>query len=172
MEPAKDRKRNNVSKPLDRACAGRVLPERNMHWHFVIIDGIFRKDSPKMLRVERDQMISALAPDRPDQAFSISVLPRRAERNWPVPDAHGSHPSLERAAKCSVISLSRIRYLGAVSQGNASVIWRASHSAVGFWITANPNSCRRRWPRTRNTNSCRKAIVGTTKRSIDAISST
>jgi hypothetical protein len=75
MYPAKDRKRNNVSKPLDRACAGRVLPERNMRSHFVIIDGIFRKDSPKMLRVERDQMISALAPDRPDQAFSISVLP-------------------------------------------------------------------------------------------------
>ncbi|MGH8595495.1 MAG: transposase [Gammaproteobacteria bacterium] len=33
---------------------------------------MFRKDSPKMLRVERDQMISALAPDRPDQAFSTA----------------------------------------------------------------------------------------------------
>src|ERR1019366_3576439 len=43
-------------------------------------------------------MISALAPDRPDQAFSISVLPGRAERRPPVPNAHGS-----RAAKCSVI---------------------------------------------------------------------
>jgi hypothetical protein len=71
----------------------------------------------------------------------------------------------------NALSLSRMRYLGAVSHGNASVIWRASHSAVGFWVTANHNSCRRRWPRTRNTNSCRKAIVGTTKRSIDAISS-
>jgi hypothetical protein len=30
MEPAKDRMRNNVSEPLDRACAGRVLPERNI----------------------------------------------------------------------------------------------------------------------------------------------
>jgi hypothetical protein len=30
MEPDKDRMRNNVSEPLDRACAGRVLPERNM----------------------------------------------------------------------------------------------------------------------------------------------
>src|SRR5437660_547195 len=28
-------------------------------------------------------------------------------------------------------SLSRMRYFGALSQGNASVIWRASHSAVG-----------------------------------------
>ncbi len=46
------------------------------------------------------------------------------------------------------------RYLGAVSQGNASMIWRASHSAVGFSVTANHNSCRHRWPRTRNANSC------------------
>src|SRR6202023_1341326 len=95
--------RNDVSETLDRACAGRILPERNMRSHLVIIDGIFRKDSAKMLGVERDQMISALAPDRPDEAFSISVLPGRAERGGPVPDAHCSHPSLERAAKCSVI---------------------------------------------------------------------
>jgi hypothetical protein len=95
--------RNNVSKPLDRACAARVLPERNMRSRLVIIGGVFRKDSAKVLRVERDQMISALAPDRPDQAFSISVLQGETERGGPVPDAHGSHPSLERAAKCSVI---------------------------------------------------------------------
>ena len=49
--------RNNVSKPLDRACARRVLPERNMRSHLVIIDGIFRKDPSKVLRVERNQMI-------------------------------------------------------------------------------------------------------------------
>jgi len=103
MQPAEDRKRNNVSEPLHRACAGRILLERSMRSHLVIIGGIFRKDSSKVLRVEHDQMISALAPDRADQAFSMSVLLRRAERNWPVPDAHGSHPSLERAAKCSVI---------------------------------------------------------------------
>jgi hypothetical protein len=44
-----------------------------------------------MLRVERDQMISAPAPDGPDQAFNMSVLPGRAERGGPVLDAHGSH---------------------------------------------------------------------------------
>src|SRR3984893_11445279 len=108
MEPAKDRMRNNVSELLALGCAERVLPERNMRSHLVIIDGIFRKDSAKVIRVERDQMISALAPDRPDQAFSISVLPGRAERGGPVPDAHCSHPSLERAAKCSVIVTNEI----------------------------------------------------------------
>jgi len=47
--------RNNVSEPLNRACVGRVLPERNMRSYLVIIDGIFRKDSAKVIRVERDQ---------------------------------------------------------------------------------------------------------------------
>ena len=43
--------RNNLSEPLDRACAGHILPERNMRSHLVIIDGIFRKDSAKVIRV-------------------------------------------------------------------------------------------------------------------------
>jgi hypothetical protein len=59
----------------------RVRPSRAKHafvprynrWH---ISQGFGEGAP----VERDQMISALAPDRPDQAFSISVLPGRAER--------------------------------------------------------------------------------------------
>ena len=37
VQPAKDRMRNNVSEPLDRACAGRVLPKRNVSSHLVII---------------------------------------------------------------------------------------------------------------------------------------
>jgi hypothetical protein len=40
-----------------------------MRSHLDIIDGIFRKDSAKVIRVERDQMISALAPDRPGGAY-------------------------------------------------------------------------------------------------------
>jgi len=58
--------------------------------HLIIIAGVFRKDLPKVLRVEHEQMVRALAPDRADQAFNISVLPRRAERGGPVPDPHCS----------------------------------------------------------------------------------
>ena len=79
VKPAKNRMRDNVSQPLDRTWAGRVLPERNVSSHFIVIDRIFRKNSPKVLGVENDQMISTLAPDRPDQAFNISVLPGRVE---------------------------------------------------------------------------------------------
>src|SRR4051794_13467475 len=43
----------------------------------IIVGIVFGKNSPKVLGVENDQMISALAPDRPDQAFNVSVLPGR-----------------------------------------------------------------------------------------------
>src|SRR6266700_3937888 len=94
---------DNVSEPLDCARARRILPEGNVSPYFIVIGGVFRKNSPKVFRVEHDQMIRAFAPDRADQAFSISILPRRAERRGPVPDPHRSHTSLERDAKCSVV---------------------------------------------------------------------
>ena len=79
VQPAKDWMRNNVSEPLDWARAGSVLPERNVSSPFVIIGSIFCKNSSKVFCVEHDQMIRALASDRPDQAFDISILPGRAE---------------------------------------------------------------------------------------------
>ena len=51
---------NNLSDPFDQARAGGVLPQRNMGPHLIIIGSVFHKDSSKLLRVERDQMIRAL----------------------------------------------------------------------------------------------------------------
>src|SRR5262249_46894787 len=45
-------------------------------------------------------MISALAPNRTNQAFNISVLPGRTKRGGSVPNAHCSHSSFERDTKC------------------------------------------------------------------------
>src|SRR5262247_2305914 len=53
-------------------------------------------------------MISALAPNRPDQSFNISVLPGCAQRRGPVPDPHRSDASFEDAAKCAVIVANEI----------------------------------------------------------------
>ena len=53
-------------------------------------------------------MIRALAPDRADQAFNISVLPRRAERDGLVPDPHCSDAGLECNAERSVIVANEI----------------------------------------------------------------
>ena len=99
---------DNVSEPLDCACARRVLPKRNVSPHLIVVGGVFRKYSPKMLFAEDDQMIRALASHRADQALNISVLPGRAERRGPVPDTHRSHTSLKCNTKCSVIVANEI----------------------------------------------------------------
>src|ERR1700733_4137971 len=43
------------------------------------------------------------------------------------------------------VSRSRMIYRGAWSHGNASVTWRAIHSAVGFAVTPNDTQTRRPW---------------------------
>jgi hypothetical protein len=79
VEPAKDWMRDNVSEPLDLPRVGRVLPKRNVSSNFIVIGGVFRKNSAKVLGVEYDQMVKTFASDRPDQALNISVLPGRVE---------------------------------------------------------------------------------------------
>ena len=64
----------------------------------IIIGGELRKDPPQVLFVEHDQMIGTLAPDRPDQAFNMTVLPGRTERSGPVPNAHRLDAACEYAA--------------------------------------------------------------------------
>ena len=54
VQSAEDRMRNNVSEPLDWACAGRILPERNVNSYFIVIGAVFRKNLPKLLFAEND----------------------------------------------------------------------------------------------------------------------
>ena len=70
---------DNVSEGFDRASVRGILRKRNMRTPLIIIGGEFRKNSPKVLFVEHDQMIGTLAPYRPDQTFNMAVLPGRAE---------------------------------------------------------------------------------------------
>ena len=88
---AKDWIRDNVSELFDWPSAGRVFPERNVRPRLIVIGSIFRKDSSKLLDVEYEQMIRALAPDRADQAFSI-YFARASGTTW----AGLGSPSLAR----------------------------------------------------------------------------
>ena len=48
------------------------------------------KQMPKMPLAKYDKMVKAVAPNRPDQPFTISILPWRSRRGWSIPNAH--HP--------------------------------------------------------------------------------
>src|SRR5512133_2112607 len=48
---------------------------------------------PQMPRAKHDHMIEALASDRADQSFSVTVLPRRSRRCRSVANAHRAEPT-------------------------------------------------------------------------------
>src|ERR1700676_1186657 len=56
----------------------------------VIVTSIGSQDPAQMRLTENDDMIQALAADRPDQPFGKAILPRRGWCGRLVPDAHGA----------------------------------------------------------------------------------
>src|SRR5450756_2724593 len=51
-----------------------------------------------MRLTENDDMIQALAADRPDQPFGKAILPRRGWCNWLVPNAHSAQSTCDDGA--------------------------------------------------------------------------
>src|SRR5664280_705026 len=86
----------------------------------IVIASIGSQDPAQMRLAQDDEMIHTLAPHRSDQPFGKAILPGRAWGRRSVPDAHGAN-----------------------SRGNASVNWRAIHSAVGFVVTLIQTRSRR-----------------------------
>ncbi len=37
---------------------------------------------------EHDNVVKTFPPDRTDRPFTVSILPRRSRRGWPIPNAH------------------------------------------------------------------------------------
>src|SRR5271166_6787121 len=65
---------------------------------FIVIASVRSQDAAQMRFAQDDQMIHALAPDRSDQPFGKSILPRRGRRYRFVPDAHGAKSTCDNGA--------------------------------------------------------------------------
>src|SRR6202158_2353730 len=64
----------------------------------VVVTSIGSQDPAQMRLTKNDDMIQALAADRPDQPFSKSILPGRGWCGGLVPDAHGAQSAGTDAA--------------------------------------------------------------------------
>src|ERR1017187_2509123 len=64
----------------------------------IVIQHVRQEYVAQVSLAENDDMIKAFPSDRADQAFSVSVLPWRSQRGWPVTDAHGAKPPFEKRA--------------------------------------------------------------------------
>ena len=76
MESAEDGERFDTSDSLDLARDRRIFVKRPMRSDFVIIARIGSQDPAEMRLTKNDDMIEALAADRPDQSFGKAILPR------------------------------------------------------------------------------------------------
>src|ERR1700692_3376047 len=54
----------------------------------VIVALVRSQQMTKMPLAEHDNVVETFPPDRTDRPFTISVLPRRSRRGWPIPNAH------------------------------------------------------------------------------------
>ena len=73
---AEDGERFDASGPLNRARNRRIFAQRPMCSDVVVIASVESQDSAKMRLAKNDEMIQALAADRPDQPFGKTILPR------------------------------------------------------------------------------------------------
>ena len=118
-------------------------------------------------RRRRDDVIEAFSTDRADQPLRVSVLPGRTRRRWSVPDPRGSKASRYGLAVASIAVTN--------GMGGRLIPWE------GFCDLLRDPFCRRMvgeirrrrsWRRMTNTDSSRKLIVGTTRKSMPPISAT
>src|SRR6476469_4177416 len=99
VQSAEDRQRENGPAGLDRSRQRRVFGQSQMCAGAVVILLVRAQHIPQMPLAEHDHMIEALASDRADQSFSVTVLPRRSWCCRSVANAHRANA----ARKCLAV---------------------------------------------------------------------
>ena len=79
-----------------------VLAERNMRAHFIVVSAVMCQQFAKVPFPEYHDMVEAVASDRSNQPFLVTVLPWGAGCDWSVSDAHGSQSTCHRDTTRSV----------------------------------------------------------------------
>jgi hypothetical protein len=69
--------------------------QRKMRARSIMVGAVFGQQMAKMALPQHEDMVEALASDRSDQPFNMTVLPRRARRYRPIANAHGSQPACD-----------------------------------------------------------------------------
>src|SRR5271155_3724425 len=59
-----------------------------MRPYLVVIFHVRQQYMTEVSFAEHNNVVKTFPPDRTDRPFTISVLPRRSRRGWPIPNAH------------------------------------------------------------------------------------
>src|SRR5690348_6560279 len=75
-----------------------ILAERKVRAHPIVVRRVIGQQMPEVPFTQHHDMVEAFASDRTDQPSNMTILPRRAWRDRPVANAHGSQPPGDRGA--------------------------------------------------------------------------
>ncbi len=102
VQPTKHRP--HFDRPMEQngPSIGRILPQREVRAHRIIIVDVACKDVAKVPLARHYDMIQAFPPDRTDQPLGVAVLPWRACRCGMVANAERANSADEYAAVTSI----------------------------------------------------------------------
>ena len=88
MKSAEKCRRQDATDGMYCSRRRRVFVDRKMRASLVVVGRVRSHQMAKMPLAEHDNAVKTFPPDRTDRPFTISVLPRRSRRGWPIPNAH------------------------------------------------------------------------------------
>src|SRR5665213_3096461 len=87
MEPAQERRAENLADRLNRARQWRILAQGQVGARLVVVGLVRQQQMAKVPFAKHDDMVDAFPTDRADEPFDIGVLPGRARRGRSISDA-------------------------------------------------------------------------------------
>src|SRR5208337_4074698 len=85
MQSSEERRRRDSPDALNCAKNRRVLPQREVGLHNIVVGSVCPNDAAQVRFAEHDDVVEALAAIRSDESLDVTVLPRRAgTRRSPV----------------------------------------------------------------------------------------
>ena len=76
VQTAQDRQRCNPPFAMDWPMDRRILGQGEVSAAPVVVLDVALKDTRQVLLAQNDDVVEALAPDRADQPFGLTILPR------------------------------------------------------------------------------------------------
>jgi hypothetical protein len=76
VKAAEDGSWCDSAETLDCSMKRGVIGQRSVGSEFVVIGGIRGQDAPQVRFAQNHDMVQALSPDRANQPFDVSILPR------------------------------------------------------------------------------------------------
>jgi hypothetical protein len=99
----------------------------------VIVRKVRSQDAPQVRLAQHENVIQALAPDRPDDALRERILPGAVWRREDLVDPHGRHPVPELLAIDLVTISEEVRRRGLVREGVHELL--SSPGGSGWSVT-------------------------------------